>query len=101
MYFITICRQDRICRFGNIENGEMVLNVFGQIAYDEWLKLPERFPNFELDAFQIMPNHMHGIILLNDVPVGAGFTPAPNEINAPQRNERQKRINRPKRCTSR
>jgi len=66
----------------HIENGEMALNVFRQIAGDVWLKLPERFPNFELDAFQIMPNHMHGIILLNDVPVGAGFTPAPNALNA-------------------
>jgi len=65
----------------HIENGEMVLNVFGQIAYDVWLKLPERFPNFELDVFQIMPNHLHGIILLNDVSVGAGFTPAPNALN--------------------
>ena len=45
----------------------MKLNENGQIAYNEWLKLSERFPNFELDVFQIMPNHMHGIILLNDV----------------------------------
>lgn len=78
LYFITICCQDRICRFGHIENGEMILNDFGQIAFDEWIKLSERFTNFELDVFQIMPNHIHGIILLNDEPVGAGFTPAPN-----------------------
>ena len=82
LYFITICCQDRVCRFGNVVNGEMVLNEFGTVAYNEWGKLPERFPNFELDAFQIMPNHMHGIILLNDAPVGAGFTPAPNDVNA-------------------
>ncbi|CAN5645601.1 transposase [soil metagenome] len=67
LYFITICCQDRKCRFGKIENGEMILNELGTIAYNKWIKLVERFTSFELDVFQIMPNHMHGIILLNDV----------------------------------
>ncbi len=80
LYFITICCQDRICRFGHIKNSEMVLNELGMVAYNEWAKLPERFPNFELDVFQIMPNHIHGIILLNEIPVGAGFTPAQNDM---------------------
>ena len=56
LYFITICCQNRIWRFGEIINGEMLLNEFGEIAYNEWIKLTERFPNFELDVFQIMPN---------------------------------------------
>lgn len=91
LYFITICCQDRICRFGDIIVGaglapaQMVLNEFGQIAYNEWIKLTERFTNFELDVFQIMPNHMHGIIVLNDA-VGAGFTPAQNETFTPAQN---------------
>ncbi len=67
LYFITICCQNRIWRFGEIINGEMLLNELGEIAYNEWIKLTERFPNFELDVFQIMPNHMHGIIVLKDV----------------------------------
>ena len=54
----------------------MILNEYGTIAYNEWIKLTERFSNFELDVFQIMPNHMHAIIALNAV--GAGFTPAHN-----------------------
>ena len=72
-YFITICCDDRICRFGEIAVGAglapalMILNEFGQIAYNEWIKLTERFENFELDVFQIMPNHIHGIIVLNNV----------------------------------
>ncbi|TAF63036.1 MAG: hypothetical protein EAZ55_14575 [Cytophagales bacterium] len=78
LYFITICCQNRICRFGKIENGEMILNQFGQIAYHEWPKLAERFPNMELDVFQIMPNHMHGIILLKN-PVGATLAVAQND----------------------
>jgi len=72
LYFITICCQDRVCRFGHVENGIMILNEFGQIANDEWMKLQHRFENFELDAFQIMPNHMHGIIKLNEMPQGQG-----------------------------
>lgn len=79
LYFITICCQDRICRFGDVVNGEMILNELGIIARDEWVKLVERFPNFELDVFQIMPNHMHGIILLNDISVGATLAVAQNE----------------------
>ncbi|MDI9363410.1 MAG: hypothetical protein QM541_00565 [Flavobacterium sp.] len=94
-YFITICCEDRICRFGDIavgaglapaQNGKgqpqgiaptMILNEFGEIAYNEWIKLTERFPNFELDVFQIMPNHMHGIIVLNNV--GATLAVAQND----------------------
>ncbi|HET7116530.1 MAG TPA: hypothetical protein VFI29_08570, partial [Hanamia sp.] len=45
LYFITICCQDMICCFGKIENGEMILNESGTIAYNEWFKLPDRFPN--------------------------------------------------------
>ncbi len=82
LYFITICCEDREYRFGNIENDEMTLNEYGTIAYKEWIKLTGRFSNFELDVFQIMPNHMHAIIALNIV--GAGFTPAHNN---PQNND--------------
>ena len=87
-YFITICCHDKVCRFGKIINHEsyadaqMELNEYGMIAYNEWLKLPERFSNFDLDVFQIMPNHIHGIIILNNTftnseTVGARFTRAP------------------------
>ncbi|MEO9145446.1 MAG: transposase [Ginsengibacter sp.] len=83
-YFITICTNDRKCVFGEITNGEMMLNDYGKIANDEWEKLPQRFPNFELDVFQIMPNHMHGIVLLNES-VGAGLAPAQNDNGATAR----------------
>ncbi|HRN46479.1 MAG TPA: hypothetical protein PK110_10660 [Niabella sp.] len=65
MYFITICCQNRICRFGEIINNEMVLNDFGKIAHDEWIKTTELRPNVELGKFVIMPNHIHGIIRLS------------------------------------
>jgi REP element-mobilizing transposase RayT len=69
MYFITICCQNRICRFGKITGGEMILNEYGDIAYNEWSKLQERYPHVTFDVFQIMPNHVHGIINIS-VPVG-------------------------------
>ncbi len=79
LYFITICCQDRICRFGHIENGE-ILNTYGKIAYDEWAKLPERFfPNFEMDAFQIMPNHMLRHYIIKRYDRRGRITPAEND----------------------
>jgi REP element-mobilizing transposase RayT len=81
LYFITICVHNRKHLFGKIENGEMILNEYGTIAQQQWKKLQERFPNFKLDTFQIMPNHMHAIISLSHltIPVRAGFIPAPNQ----------------------
>jgi len=77
MYFITPCVQNRICIFGEIQNGEIILNQFGQIEYDQWYLLPERFPNVDFDEFIVMPNHVHGIIILrND---GATLVVAQNE----------------------
>lgn len=78
-YFITICCEDRIHRFGKISGNEMILNQSGTIAYNEWINLSDRFSNFELDVFQIMPNHMHGIIVLSDITVGAPLAVAQEE----------------------
>lgn len=80
LYFVTICCENKVCRFGNIKDGEMYLNEYGKIAYTQWLKLGERFTNCELDVFQIMPNHMHGIIVLNN-PAGTTLAVAPNDAD--------------------
>ncbi|MGN6647241.1 MAG: hypothetical protein ACTHJT_12005 [Cytophaga sp.] len=67
-YFITICCHNKNRLFGEIINGEMILNANGNIAYNEWLKTSEIRPNVELDVFVPiaigMPNHMHGIIII-------------------------------------
>ena len=71
-YFITICTQNRIHRFGKIDNGEIVLNDAGKIALKCWQEIPEHFTNVKLDRFVIMPNHIHGIIHIEPQnPVGA------------------------------
>jgi len=62
LYFITICCQDRAHLFGEIIDGEMNLNLFGQIAYEEWLQTEQIRENCKLHEFIIMPNHIHGII---------------------------------------
>jgi len=67
LYFVTICTQNREHLFGEIADGEMVLNEFGKIARNEWMKTAEIRDNVELLEYVIMPNHIHGIILLNDM----------------------------------
>lgn len=62
LYFITICCHGMVCRFGSISGKTMVLNGYGQIAHDEWLKTCEIRPNVELGEFVVMPNHIHGIV---------------------------------------
>ncbi|UBF27441.1 transposase [Kovacikia minuta CCNUW1] len=72
-YFITICTHQRQCLFGAVVAGEMRLNEFGQIARSHWLKLPNYHSHLRLDEFVVMPNHLHGILVVADSPVGAGF----------------------------
>ena len=69
-YFVTICTQNRLSVFGRIADGKMILDEPGAIANSEWKKLDQRFPQIELDEYIIMPNHIHGIIIITDT-VGA------------------------------
>ncbi|MEO7316212.1 MAG: hypothetical protein ABIW47_13570 [Ginsengibacter sp.] len=80
-YFITICCKDMKCFFGKVENNEMILNEFGQIAFEEWVKLTDRFAQFELDVFQIMPNHMHGILVIKEIGTNSDKKKNENNLN--------------------
>jgi putative transposase len=80
LYFITICCYGRKCIFGEIINGEMVLNNAGKIAHQFWSEIPHHFPNVIIHEFVIMPNHTHGIIEL----VGANHHSPQYEINNPK-----------------
>lgn len=70
MYFITICTQNRQRFFGTIAADTATLQptVLGQVAMDCWYRIPEYFPFVALDAFQVMPDHLHGIICINKAP---------------------------------
>lgn len=95
-YFVTIDAQNRECLFGEIVNYEMILNEAGKMVDEQWKAMLERFPGIELDVYQIMPNHFHGIVVVGatlvvapvmdaknifengaDVSSGAGTSPAP------------------------
>lgn len=82
-YFITICTKNMACYFGDVVSGpsvetrliasvhdndskcEMQLNELGKIAHRNWENIPNQFPDIELGNFVIMPNHMHGILIIN------------------------------------
>ena len=74
-YFITIVTHDREGLFGSVVDGEMVLNDFGRIVESTWYDLVNHNANIGLDDFVVMPNHIHGIIVIFE-PVGAGSKPA-------------------------
>lgn len=65
-YFITIVAYQRATLFGKIVNGEIQLNALGIIADECWRAIPDHFPNVELGAFVVMPNHVHGILAINE-----------------------------------
>ncbi len=99
MYFVTICTQERESKFGEIVDGVMVLNNVGVMVKNIWCEMPQHFRNIGLDEYQIMPDHFHGIIVINEMPntipnifqnpVGAGLVSAhiPNEVSAHIPNE--------------
>ena len=72
-YFVTICTYDKEGVFGEIINGEMNLNDIGKIVELEWMKTSEIRKNVILDLFVIMPNHLHGIIIIIEIDNGRGM----------------------------
>jgi REP element-mobilizing transposase RayT len=65
-YFVTMVTQGRDELFGEVVNGEMILNDAGEMIVRWWLELPSKFPNVNVDNFVVMPNHFHGIIFIID-----------------------------------
>jgi len=85
-YFVTICTSDRSHVFGEIHNEEIQLSEIGTTAQACWHEIPKHFPSIELGAFIVMPNHVHGsIILFDDSRRGVQLN-APFKINAPTKN---------------
>jgi len=77
-YFVTICTKNREEWFGKIENGQMLLSRCGEIVRICWDELVQHYMNCSLDSFVIMPNHVHGIIVIdNEKIVGNGLKPFP------------------------
>jgi REP element-mobilizing transposase RayT len=79
-YFVTVCTQGRECLFGEVVNGAMVPNAVGKMVQSVWNELPRHYPGVNIDASVVMPNHLHGIIMLTAV--GAGPRACPDNGRA-------------------
>ena len=81
-YFVTVCAHDRFENrniFGEIRHGDIIKNCWADIIESCWRELPNHYPHISLDEFVVMPDHIHGIVWINDVGngmnVGNGFKP--------------------------
>ena len=76
-YFITACTHNRLLLFGRVVNGKVAANRLGAVVEGCRRKLPDHYENVALDAFILMPNHVHGVIIIGDetTNVGAGLQP--------------------------
>ena len=63
-YFLTICVNHRECLFGAVEDNDMQFTEIGNIVVRCWQQIPDHCPNIELDAYVVMPNHIHGILVI-------------------------------------
>jgi REP element-mobilizing transposase RayT len=72
-YFVTICTYKRECLFGHIEDGVIYYTIFGEIVCQEWSRSDTIRSEIRLDLFVVMPNHLHGIVVIthSDGIVGA------------------------------
>jgi putative transposase len=64
IYFVTFCTKNRMSWFGEISNKRMCLNNLGHIANEYWLEIPQYYKNVKIDEFIIMPDHVHGIVII-------------------------------------
>ena len=71
-YFVTICTQNKEYLFGKIADGVVRLNDAGRVVKKCWVNISDHFPNMELDEFVVMPNHVHGIIIITETNANVG-----------------------------
>ncbi len=76
VYFVTLCTQEKLCLFGQIIDSNMRLNQYGKIVESVWQEIPLHYPDINNTIFSVMPNHIHGLISLQEFK-RAGSKPAP------------------------
>jgi putative transposase len=79
-YFVTVCTQNRACLFGEVVDDAVRLNEYGDIVLMCWEEIPTHFANVALDAFVVMPNHVHGIMMLTAGMHAAPVTPVASVV---------------------
>jgi putative transposase len=72
LYFVSFCTKDRIEHFGDIQSEKMIFNRYGEIANKYWQEIPNHHNDVEIDEFVIMPNHIHGIVVICEEDVLSG-----------------------------
>jgi REP element-mobilizing transposase RayT len=96
IYFITICIQKKNCLFGEILNGKILLNDAGKMVASTWIKMPKQFNFVVLDQYIVMPNHIHGIIIITNVRAPlVGAQNNHNRIKYAEKNNSKKAGTRP------
>jgi REP element-mobilizing transposase RayT len=65
-YLVTICCKDRASLFGSMSKGSMDLSRLGRLVENHWIQIPSHYFNVQLDEFVVMPNHLHGIVIILD-----------------------------------
>ncbi len=81
-YFVTICTRDRATTLGHIEGGHVILSPAGEIANEEWRKTSDVRPDVRVDAYVMMPNHIHGILIIDR---NRALTPGQPSVETPRR----------------
>jgi putative transposase len=83
-YFVTLCTENRACIFGEMNDGLMQYTQLGMIAHNEWYKTSGIRNNVALGAFVVMPNHIHGIIIITRSEL---HSPSNSSMHSPQRTQ--------------
>ncbi|MBC8076403.1 MAG: transposase [Chloroflexales bacterium] len=86
-YYVTLCVHDRSCIFGTVDNGALVPSELGHLVLYSWRQLPHHFRHIALDAYVLMPNHLHGVVVFQSpgAATGGGANPhgtAPGSLGA-------------------
>jgi len=77
MYFVTLCTQNRLNLFGQIENGDLVLNDAGKMVFHKFEQIPQVYPDIAIDKFIVMPNHLHAILMIQHDVIQQGDSGTP------------------------
>jgi len=80
-YFVTVCTQQRETLFGAVGGDVMRLNEYGEIVAAVWHDLPQHYAHIALDAFVVMPNHVHGIVIFEDPSERRGEVASPRNAD--------------------
>jgi REP element-mobilizing transposase RayT len=84
-YFVTVVTHQRQCLFGEIVDGRVMANAYGEAVAQEWLRSTQMRREIQLDAFVVMPNHIHGIVTMGDQPIVGAHGRAPLQLHRPPR----------------